>query len=123
MAAGLWIAGLALLSFLPVQGKKDLHTKGRFHSAGHFAFFMVAAVLLAMSVRRARSRVAMLCLTGLFGVAVEFTQHVVNHMRVEWNDIYVDLLGVALGGALVAVVHGLRGPESRHGHGRDDVLS
>ena len=112
IAAAVWIAGLTLLSFLPPHDKHELHTKGRFHSVAHCGAFLVAAMLVTASARTARTRVLALTSVALLGIGVEFLQHVVNHMYIEWNAVVMDLLGVALGALLLAVMGGMRAPSA-----------
>ena len=111
MAAAVWIAGLALLSFLPTQDKRQLHTKGRLHPAGHIGFFLVAAALLVASARTTRSRVLLLCLLAAFGGCVECLQHLTSGAPLEWRDIVLDLLGVLLGGLLITTAGKMRAIE------------
>ena len=108
VAAAVWIAGLALLSFLPTHDKHELHTKGRLHSAGHLLFFFVAAALLTVSARTAWARASLLCVVAGFGASIEYLQHLTSGVPLEWHDIRVDLLGIALGGLFVAITGRLR---------------
>ena len=108
VVAAVWIAGLALLSFLPTHDKHELHTKGRLHSTGHLLFFFVAAALLMASARTTWVRVSLLCVTAALGASIEYIQHVLSGVPLEWHDILVDLLGIALGGLLLAIPGSLR---------------
>lgn len=108
VAAAVWIAGLALLSFLPTHDKHELHTKGRLHAPGHLVFFCVAAALLMESARTAWIRALLLGLLAAFGGSIEYLQHAISGVPLEWHDVIIDLLGVVLGGLLQAMAAGMR---------------
>jgi len=100
---------LTVVSFLPAHSKRHLHTKGRLHPVGHLLFFMVASALLAASARTARVRTILLVSLAGMAFAVEGLQYLLNPIEMEWHDVANDLLGVALGAILVALIGGMRG--------------
>lgn len=107
-AGSLCVAALTLVSFLPSKGKHALHTKGRLHGPGHLLAFLVTTMVLLRLVRRRSTRVLVLFALVVLGPAVEIMQSVRDGYGVEWHDVFVDLLGVAVGALATALLGGMR---------------
>ena len=100
LLAVLVVAAIGVLSFLPIEDKRVLHTKGRFHEWGHlFAFMAVAFVLLA-AAKTWPARLLLFAGALLFGLGIEYGQHRVYGMPAETMDMIVDATGVILGSIL-----------------------
>ena len=104
----LCIAGLTMVSFLPSKEKHVLHTKGRLHGPGHLlAFFLTTFILLRLARKRS-TRVLVMVVLAVLGPAFEIVQSIRDGYGVEWHDVFVDLLGVALGALVLALLGGMR---------------
>ncbi|WP_263359327.1 hypothetical protein [Acidicapsa ligni] len=101
--ACLVVTGIAVVSFLPGDGKEVLHTRGRFHSWGHLIAFGIVAFPLARLARSTRARLLLFAAALIFGFGIEFAEHAIYHSVLEWKDILVDAIGVTCG-TLMALV-------------------
>ena len=100
--AALMVPAIGLLSFLPGDEKRLLHTRGRYHSWGHLLAFAVIGFVLVRAGRSERQRGWFLAAAILLGFAIEGGEHLVFSSYLEWKDIFVDVTG-AVGGALLAL--------------------
>lgn len=91
------VAGVAVVSFLPVQDKYLLHTKGKYHSWGHLFVFIVIAFLAAQTVRSRNARLLVVLGSFLLGFGLELGEHLIYGSGLEWKDILVDAFGVCIG--------------------------
>ena len=104
----LCFAGLTMVSFLPSKQKHALHTKGRLHGPGHLLAFLLTTLVLLRLAKRRSTRLLVLGALAVLGPAFEVVQSVRDGYGVEWHDVFVDLLGVALGALLLALFGGMR---------------
>jgi uncharacterized protein YfiM (DUF2279 family) len=99
--ASLMIPGMAVLSFFP-DGKKVLHTHGRYHSWGHLLGFAVIAFVLVRAGRSDRQRRWFFITAMVMGFLIEVGEHLVFHSHLEWKDVFMDVTG-AVAGTLAAL--------------------
>lgn len=101
--AGVVALAVLVVSFLPVEDKRKLHSGGRLHSWGHLAVFTVVGYAAARTAQTLWMRVAMFALAIVFGFGIELGEHLAFGNGLEWKDVLVDSLGV-VAGTLVAAV-------------------
>jgi hypothetical protein len=92
-----------VLSLLPNGEKTALHTKGRFHSLGHFVIFGLLAYAAGRTTRSVQARIFLFVGVLLFGFGVELAEHLTYKAALEWTDVLIDFLGVLVG-TLIAFV-------------------
>lgn len=97
------IAALAVISFLPIQDKLLLHTKGRLHFWGHAGVFALISYLLIRRVRSDVAKVLIFLSVLALGCGIEFMQHVLYHEALEWMDVLVDWIGILFGAMMTGV--------------------
>jgi hypothetical protein len=100
-AGGAALVGLVVLSFLDIQVKQRLHTRGRFHALGHFCVFSLVEILLAMGARTFPTRMIGASALAALGCVIEAAQYLIYGQPLETLDIQVDALGVVVGLLLV----------------------
>jgi hypothetical protein len=100
--ACLVVPAVIVLSFLPSNDKHLLHTRGHFHSWGHFAVFCVVSFVVARAARSLQSRVLLFLGSLIFGYGIELAEHLTFHAPLEWKDVLVDAAGV-IAGTLFAI--------------------
>ncbi|WP_433975328.1 hypothetical protein [Tunturiibacter lichenicola] len=86
-----------VLSLLPNGEKTALHTKGRFHSVGHFVIFGLLAYAAGRTTRSVQARIFLFAGVLLFGFGVELAEHLTYKAALEWTDVLIDFLGVLVG--------------------------
>ena len=96
---------VVVVSFLPNKDKHLLHTRGRYHSLGHFVVFCVVAYVASRSARSLQARLIVFGLSLVLGLGIEVAEHLVFHAAMEWKDVLVDAAGV-IGGTLIAILSG-----------------
>jgi hypothetical protein len=106
------VGAIAFVSFLPIEDKYLLHTRGRFHFWGHLLVFFVVAYVAVRISRSTYARVLFFLGSLAFGVGIEVGEHFAFGSVLEWKDVLVDSLGV-VGGALIAVVSTPKERESK----------
>ncbi len=95
-AAALLIA----LSFLPVQEKVLLHTRGKYHFWAHgLAFGLLACASISL-VRSRGARLGFFFGLLLLGLGIEWGQHRLYHEPLERSDVLADSAGVVMGAVL-----------------------
>jgi len=94
---------VVLVSFLPDKDKHLLHTRGRFHSLGHFVVFCVVAYVASRSARSLQARLVVFGASLVLGFGIEVAEHLVFHAAMEWKDVLADAAGV-IGGTLIAIL-------------------
>jgi VanZ family protein len=94
---------IIVLSLMPNGDKTALHTKGRFHSLGHFLIFGFVAYVAGRTTRSVWTRIFLFIAAGLFGFGVELAEHLLYKTALEWKDVLVDFAG-AFVGTLIAFV-------------------
>lgn len=97
LVALLWVLLVIVLSLIPLPWKNAIGTTGAFHRAGHLLAFLILAFLLCRIAATATARMIRCAGAVLLGVVLETTEHLLYHDRLEWDDVLVDALGVALG--------------------------
>jgi hypothetical protein len=86
-----------VLSLLPNGEKTALHTKGRFHSLGHFMIFGLLAYAAGRTTRSVQARIFLFFGVLLFGFGVELAEHLTYMAALEWRDVLIDFGGVFVG--------------------------
>jgi uncharacterized membrane protein YidH (DUF202 family) len=112
--AGVVALAVSIVSFLPLADKERLHSKGRLHSWGHLAVFLVVGFVAARTVNSFWARTAVFTGAILFGFAIEVGEHLAFRGALEWKDVLVDALGV-IAGTLLAIVSTPRRADSPSG--------
>jgi VanZ family protein len=97
------VVAVAVVSFLPADTKHALHTRGRFHSWGHFLIFSVVGYIAAGIARSPRARVLFFIGCLVFGFGIELAEHIVYQSGLEWKDVIVDAVGAGFGTVLALV--------------------
>jgi hypothetical protein len=98
------LAGVSFVSFLPVAGKRALHTEGRLHAGLHFVAFSVVGFVVFRAARSRAARIAAFAGAVLFGLAIEEGEHLVFQGGMEWKDVLLDTIGVIIGMLLEVLV-------------------
>ena len=101
---------LLIISMLPLQYKRALHTMGPLYFGAHFIAFVITALLFCWKPQgfsRKCPWAAGACATALF---LEVLEAVCYHNPVEWLDVWTGCLGVAAG--LIVLVMLQRTPTS-----------
>ena len=106
VAAGVWATLVAAVSFLPLEYKQDLHSRGRFHNWGHVLAFGSLAYVLVRAVRRPWVRLLLCTGSLVFAFAIEYFQHLTDGMALEWTDVLVDIAAVVTGTMLAFLTAG-----------------
>jgi len=88
---------IVVLSLLPIGDKIALHTRGRFHSLGHFLVFGLVAYVAGRTSRSVQIRIFLFVGVVLFGFGVELAEHILYQAALEWTDVLVDAAGVLVG--------------------------
>jgi VanZ family protein len=109
LAARLYAAAVVVFAALPTRGALEA-TVGERQSAvtlaAHFAEFVVLGVLVALATSRRRARREALVVAAVLGVALalgtEVLQLALPWRSFEVRDLVVDVLGLAVGLALVS---------------------
>jgi glycopeptide antibiotics resistance protein len=109
LLASFVIALVLFGSFLPVAGKRALHTEGRFHISLHFAVFSIVGFVVFRVARSRAARAAAIAGAVLFGFLIEEGEHLVFRGGLEWKDVLVDAIGVVVG-TLLALLTARREP-------------
>jgi glycopeptide antibiotics resistance protein len=105
-AALIVLIGIILvISFLPVEDKHVLHTRGRFHPLGHILAFASLGYLTAMAPKAFRTRLLLIAGLFFFAFGIEMGEYLVFGGVVEWSDVLMDFAGVFLG-ILLALMSG-----------------
>jgi hypothetical protein len=96
----MWVLVLAAGSFLPDHAKDAIGTHA-VHRLYHLVSFGSTAYLLSLIARDTRERFAASFFVIALGCALEYGQHVVFHIPIEWWDIRDDTLGVLAAALLI----------------------
>ena len=97
LAALLWVLIIVVLSLIPVPWKDAIGTTGAFHRAGHLLAFLILAFLFCRITLNTAARLIRCAGAILLGFLLEAAEHFIYHDRLEWDDVLVDAIGVALG--------------------------
>jgi hypothetical protein len=97
LAALLWVLLIVVLSLIPLPWKNAIGTTGAFHRAGHLLAFLILAFLLCGIASTATAKLIRSAGAVLLGIGLEIAEHLLYHDRLEWDDVLVDAIGVALG--------------------------
>ena len=106
----IWILFLTALSLAPLGIKDQLHTTGRLHDWGHFAVFLVTAMVFTKA--SFRPRVLGLLATVVLGALLERLEVLAYHSHYEWMDVGIDTLGALCGFTIMAFLPGFDDPPS-----------
>jgi VanZ family protein len=98
------VAGVAFVSFLPVAGKRALHTEGRLHVGLHLVVFSVVGFVVFHAARSRAARIAAFVGAVLFGFLIEVGEHLVYGGAMEWKDVLMDTVGVIVGTLLALLI-------------------
>jgi len=104
------VSAVSFVSFLPVAGKRALHTEGRFHVGLHLVAFGAVGFVVFHAARSRAARIAAFAGAVLLGLAIEVGEHRVFRGPMEWKDVLTDTAGVIAGTLLAALA------ASRSGH-------
>jgi hypothetical protein len=96
MAAAVVIVLVTVLSFIPLRTKMELHTKGRLHDIDHVLAFGAVAFLLGRAFRSRAGHVLSAGAAMGIGYCLEYMEHTVNRVEMEWDDVAVDAIAVLL---------------------------
>jgi hypothetical protein len=93
----MWAMLIVSLSLVPLKMKFHLGTTGRWHNAGHFFVFFVAAILAFQMMNGIYEK--LLCCVGVAAIAftTEWVEKVAYHIPYEWRDIRFDCTGILCG--------------------------
>ena len=103
LVLGFLVACVAFVSFLPVRGKRALHTEGRLHVSLHLAVFALVSFVAFHAARSRAARIAAFAGAVLFGFLIEEGEHLIYGGAMEWKDVLTDTMGVIVG-TLLAVL-------------------
>jgi hypothetical protein len=104
-------AAVSFVSFLPVAGKRALHTEGRWHASLHLVVFCVVGLVALRTARSLTGRIVTFTGAVLFGFLIEEGEHLVYGGGMEWKDVLADAIGVVFG-ALLAMLIAARQPDT-----------
>jgi hypothetical protein len=107
LVASIVVAGVSFVSFLPVRGKRALHTEGHLHVGLHFVAFSLVGFVFFRVARSRTARIAAFAGAVLFGFLIEEGEHLIYGGGMEWKDVLTDAIGV-LAGTLLAVLFASR---------------
>jgi hypothetical protein len=97
LAALFWILLIIALSLIPTSWKDAAGTTGVFHQAGHLLAFLILGLLLCRSPITRNAKLVRCLGAIVLGIVLETAEHFMYHDRLEWDDVLVDSIGVALG--------------------------
>lgn len=106
----LWLGFVTAISMMPLRLKYRAGTTGALHGPGHLLIFFVTALLLCRPAARRLIRWLLVC---AFAVSMETLEWAAYHNRFEWRDVLLDVLGAALGLAVLSVLVPLTPRDSR----------
>ncbi len=104
----LWLLFLFAMAMAPLPIKIQLHTIGRWHSAGHCLAFFITAVLLFWNAVGLRSELGRFAIVMSIAFSMEFLENVFYHAGFEWHDIVFDAAGTLAAWALIAFIRPVR---------------
>jgi VanZ family protein len=112
LAAVIWAAVLLVISLQPAR-PGNIHS-GPAHNVAHFLSFGALAFLAARAFGLAdRISVRPALVSFFWGLMIEYLQHVLNRMPVEWYDVRDDTAGIIvfmiLGHTLTRCIHSATG--------------
>jgi ABC-type Fe3+-siderophore transport system permease subunit len=95
MIRGVTVAWLLILIFGSLQPVRPtrMPSPGR-HAGLHWVAFSGAALLLLLVSSSRRRKIGSGVLLCLLGLALEYLQHVLYHIGIEWPDVRNDCLAV-----------------------------
>jgi hypothetical protein len=102
LALSFVVACVAFVSFLPVRGKRALHTEGHLHVGLHLTVFALVAFVASRAAGSRTARIAAFAGAILFGFLIEEGEHFVYGGGMEWKDVLADTVG-AIAGTLLAL--------------------
>ncbi len=82
---------------MPLPWKHEIGTTGAFHRAGHLLAFLILAFLLCRIASNTAARLVRCAGAVVLGILLETAEHLIYRDRLEWDDVLVDAIGVALG--------------------------
>ncbi len=100
----LWLAFVTTLSLAPLSVKIQLGTTGRLHTMGHFLIFLITAMVLCWTANSLPDKARRYLAVCAIGIVLEALEKIFYHDMFEWHDVAVDVLGAAVGLALVSIM-------------------
>jgi len=94
---GGWALLVLAISLAPLPIKRELHTTGRMHAAGHFVVFAITAFLLCWKAVGLQAKLPRLVAAVVFALVSEALEKLVYHPQFEWRDVILDTAGVLAG--------------------------
>ncbi len=110
----LWLVLLVSLSLAPDDLKYHLGTKGPFHYAGHFIAFTLTGLLFCWTSSSFKLRLVHAVAACCVALCLEALESWFYGNRLEWIDVLVGCLGVALGFAIPAILQIVRTPAASY---------
>ena len=89
------------LSVAPESFKNEFHMRGKLHTPGHLLLFSVISFAALRSASSKMQRLLIIMSLSALCLALEVVEQRLFHGPMEWQDVWVDTLAVAVG-ALVA---------------------
>ncbi|HZS54297.1 MAG TPA: hypothetical protein VFA65_07830 [Bryobacteraceae bacterium] len=95
---------------MPDGIKYHLGTKGILHYPMHLVTFVLTGVIFCWNLLSFRSRLVCAGVACCAAWSLEFLEALPHHNRIEWADVLIDCLGVAIGLTIVTVLQGTKVP-------------
>ena len=106
----LWLIILTIVSLMPDDVKFHVGTKGLLHYPMHLVAFIVTGLIFCWNLLNFRSRLACAIVACSAALALEILEAWPRRNPIEWTDVWVDCLGVAIGLTMVVVLQGTKTP-------------
>jgi hypothetical protein len=100
----LWLAILTVVSLASDDFKYHLGTKGPFHHTAHLLAFAITGLMFCWTANSLRSRLLRALAACFTALVLEWMEALFYNNVVEWHDVWIGCLGVALGLALSIIV-------------------
>ena len=111
----LWLALLAAISLAPDDWKNRVGLKGSFHGVAHLAVFTATALIFCWTAASLRSRLLRAFGACLIALVMEWLEAFFYENTIEWRDVWLGCLGVALGFAIATFMQLTRSRAARLG--------
>jgi VanZ family protein len=91
---------MLVLTIGSLQPERPTHEHNALHRLFHFACFGILATLSRLVLKNQRSLLFIILACVILGVGLEFGQHLIYRIGIEWDDVRDDAIG-AVAGAVV----------------------
>ncbi len=102
---GVWMSLLVSVSLAPWIVKRRLGITGVRHSRGHVIAFFLTAIVFTLEATTVRGATFRAALAGAAALLLESLEVAVFGNQFEWNDVRMDLLGIACGLFVILSTH------------------